>query len=53
MFETKIKKEGLVDKQNISNLVKNSDFNSRKFTRLTTKAELNVQQDGIVKLQGV
>ena len=44
---TKITK-GLIDKSDISNLVKNSDFNI-KLTTLTTKAELKAEQEKIVK----
>ena len=46
----KIKEQGLVDKSNISNLVKNSNLNT-KLAKLATKAELKVEQNKIVKVQ--
>ena len=46
----KIKEKGLFDRSSISNLIKNSDLNT-KFAALATTAELKPQQDKIVKLQ--
>ena len=40
----------MVDKSDISNLVNNSDLNT-KLATLATKAELEAEQDTIVKLQ--
>ena len=42
--------KGLVDKSNISDLVKNSDLNTKLVT-LATKAELKTKQEKILKLQ--
>ena len=44
------KKKKLVNKSNVSDLVKNSDLNT-KLATLGTKAELKAEQDKIVKLQ--
>ena len=46
----KIKEKGLVDKFSVSNLVKNSDFNTKLVT-LATKAELKAEQYKKVKLE--
>ena len=40
----------MVDKSDISNLVNNSDLNT-KLAALSTKAELEAEQDTVVKLQ--
>ena len=50
ILDVKIKQKELVNKSNISNLVKNSDLNT-KLAKLATKAELKAKQDKIVKLQ--
>ena len=50
ILDAKIKEKVLANKSNISNLVKNSDLNT-KLTALATKAELKVEQDKIMKLQ--
>ena len=50
ILDEKIKEKELIDKSNISNLIKNSDFN-RKLKTLATKAELKVEQEKIVKMQ--
>ena len=47
-----IKQKKLVNKSNISNLVKNSDFNP-KLAKLATKAELKAEEDKIVKHEAV
>ena len=52
IFNEKIKENKLVDRSDISNLVKNSDL-SIKLATLATKAELKVMQDKIVKLQSI
>ena len=49
ILDAKIKQKELVSKSNISNLVKNSELNT-KLAILRTKAELNTEQDKIVKL---
>ena len=43
-----IKQKELLHKSNISNLVKNSDLNT-KLATLATRAELKAEQDKIVK----
>ena len=50
ILDAKIKGKELVDKSNISSLVKNSDVNLKLKTS-ATKAELKAEQDKIVKLQ--
>ena len=45
-----INEKGFIEKSNISNLIKNSDLNT-KLATLATKAELKAKQDKIVKLQ--
>ena len=50
ILDANIKEKELVDKSNISNLVKNSDLNI-KLKTLATKAFLKAEQDKIVKLQ--
>ena len=50
ILDEKIKEKELIDKSNISNLIKNSDFN-RKLKTLATKAELKVEQEKIVQMQ--
>ena len=50
IFGAKIKEKGLVDKSDISNLVKIFDLNT-KFATLTAKAELKSEQDKIVKFE--
>ena len=50
ILDANIKEKELVDKSNISNLVKNSDLNI-KLKTLGTKAFLKAEQDKIVKLQ--
>ena len=50
ILDAKIKDEGLVDKSDISNLVKNSDLN-KKLATLATNAKLKVEQDKTGKLQ--
>ena len=47
---TKIKQKELVNKSDISNLMKNFDLNI-KLATLETKAELKAEQHKIVKLQ--
>ena len=49
ILDANIKEKELVDKSNISNLVKNSDLNI-KLQTLATKAFLKAEQDKIVKL---
>ena len=44
------KEKGFIEKSNISNLIKNSDLNT-KLATLATKAELQAKQNKIVKLQ--
>ena len=41
----------LVNQSNISNVAKNSNLSAKLATKHTTKAELKVEQDKIVKLQ--
>ena len=48
-LNAKIKEKGIVHKSNISNLVENSDSNTKLAT--STKTVLNAEQDKIVKLQ--
>ena len=50
ILDTKINKKGLVNKSNISKLVKKIIDLNGKLTTLTTKAELNAEQYKIVKL---
>ena len=50
ILDAKIKEKELVDKFDISKLVKNSDLHAR-FKTLAKKAELEAEQDKIVKLQ--
>ena len=50
ILDGKIKERGLVDKSDISNLVKNSDLN-KKLVVLTAEVELKAEQDKTVKLQ--
>ena len=50
ILDTKIKKKKLVNESNVSNLVNDSDLNTKPAT-LATKAELKAKQDKIVKLQ--
>ena len=50
LLDAKIKQKELVNKSDISNLVKNSDLNTN-IAPLTTKAELKKEQDKIVKHQ--
>ena len=50
ILDGKIIERGLVDKSDISNLVKNSDLN-KKLVALTAEVELKAEQDKIVKLQ--
>ena len=50
ILDVKIKQKELVNKSDISNLGKNSDFNT-KLAILVTKAGLKVEQDKIVKLK--
>ena len=45
-----IKEKGFIEKSNISNLIKNSDLNT-KLATLATKAELQAKQNKIVQLQ--
>ena len=52
ILDAKIKQKGLVNKSDISNLVKNSVLNT-KLAILSAKAELKAKQDKIVKLQSV
>ena len=49
-LDTMIKKNGLVNKSNISSLSKNSDLNI-KLEKLAAKAELKAEKDKILKLQ--
>ena len=49
-LDTKIKKNGLVNKSNISSLSKNSDLNIT-LEKLAAKAELKAEKDKILKLQ--
>ena len=49
-FVMQKKEKGLVDKSNISDLVKYSDLNT-KLVALATKAELKTKQEKILKLQ--
>ena len=48
IHDAKIKEKGLVNKSNTSNLVKNSDLNT-KIETLATKVELKAEEDKIVK----
>ena len=50
ILDAKVKEKELLDKSNISNLVKNSDLNLKLKTS-ATKAELKAEQDQMVKLQ--
>ena len=50
VLDAKIKQKALVNISDISNLVKNSDLNS-KFATLATKAALKAEQDKTLKLQ--
>ena len=43
ILETKIKEKGLVDKSNISNLIKNSDLNTKLLT-LAINIEINISK---------
>ena len=49
ILNTKIKEKGLVNKSDISNLVKKIDLNTN-LTTLATKADLKTEQGKIVKL---
>ena len=44
------KEKGFIEKSNISNLIKNSDLNT-KLATVAIKAELKAKQNKIVKLQ--
>ena len=48
ILDAKIRQKELVNKSDISNLVKNSDLNTELVT-LSSKAELKAEQDKIVK----
>ena len=50
ILDVKIKQKELIDKSSISNLVKNSNLNT-KLATLAIKAELKAEQDKIVKLE--
>ena len=50
ILNAKIKEKKLVDQSDISNLIKNSDLNT-KLATLATKSQLKAEQDKIVKLQ--
>ena len=50
ILDTKIKQKKLLNESNVSNLVNDSDLNT-KLATLATKAELKAKQDKIVKLQ--
>ena len=50
ILDAKVKENKLVDQSDNSNLVKNSDLNT-KIATLATKAEVKLEQDKIVKLQ--
>ena len=50
ILDAKIKEKGLLNKSNISNLIKNFDLN-KKLATSATKAELKAEQDKIVKMQ--
>ena len=50
LLDAKTKEKELVDKSDISNLIRNSDLN-KKLSTLGTKTELKAEQDKIVKLQ--
>ena len=50
ILDIKIKQRELVNKSNISKLVKNSDLNTNHAT-LATKSEFKAEQDKIVKLE--
>ena len=50
ILHAKIKQKELVSKLHISNLIKNSDLNT-KLATWATRAELNVEQDKIAKLE--
>ena len=52
ILDAKVKQKELVNKSNISNLVKNPDLNA-KLATLATKAELKAEQDKIVKLETI
>ena len=50
IIDARVKEQELVNKSDISNLVKIRDLKT-KFVTLATKAELKAEQDKIVKLQ--
>ena len=50
IFDAKINEKELVEKSDVSNLVKNTDLNTKPNT-LVTKAELKAEHDKIVKLK--
>ena len=50
ILDAKIKQKELINKSHISNLVRNSDFNT-KLATLATKTELKAEQYKIVKLE--
>ena len=50
IFDAKINEKNSVEKSDVSNLVKNTDLNTKPNT-LVTKAELKAEHDKIVKLK--
>ena len=51
ILNTKIKENGLLEKSDISNVIKISDLNA-KLTTLATKAKLKAEHDKLLILQG-